>query len=350
MKRSLPLFAAAALAALFGCGEQGRGPRHIRLSLALPEGSAWHQGAAKWKELVEDRTRGRYAVEIIPDAARSEGDPATEFRMVRQGALDACLQSAISLANVDPRWAVFTFPWLFPDHATADAVCDGAVGEEMLELLRDSNVVGLAQGADGFHHVTNSLRPLRLPDDLKGLRLAIPKGLPPKLFEHFGASARPTPLAELLPAFERKELDGQSGPLHLIAAAKLHQAQQHLALWHWVYAPIVLCINRDLWYSLPGEDQRTLRQCAREAMAFQSRLVAQAEEALPARLQAEGVAVTRLTDIERDAARISVQASLRGDFESLVGKDLLARLEAAVKRAREKAAAGDDEDESLKQP
>ncbi|HUT36241.1 MAG TPA: TRAP transporter substrate-binding protein DctP [Planctomycetota bacterium] len=326
------------------CDERA-GPRRIRLSLILGDTSEWYQGALKWKELVEARTKRRYAVEVVPNATRSGRSQTSELQMVQQGKLEASLESTILLSTVDPRWTVFCFPWLFPDHTTANAVCDGPLGDEMLELLRDHNLVGLAYGANGFHQITNSVRPIRAPDDLKGLRIRIAQGLPPGLFEAFGASTstHQMDLGDLYLALERGGAaggaDGQESPLSAIHAARLHTVQKHITLCNFVYDPIVLCVNRDLWYSLPGADQKTLRDCAREAMQFERQLVADADQALPAKLQAQGMVVTRLKEIEQDTLKARAQAAVRDSFANAVGKELLGRFQAAVKDATDDARA-----------
>jgi len=332
-----PLCLALALlaCALPACDEAG-GARRIRLSLILGDNSEWYQGAMKWKELVEARTNGRYNVEVIPNATRSGRNQATELQMVQQGQLEASLESTILLATVDPRWMVFSFPWLFPDHATANAVCDGPVGREMLDSLMERNLVGLAFGVNGFRQVTNNQHPIRTAADLKGLKIRLPQGLPPQLFEYFGASAHQMNFGDLLLALDRGDMHGQENPLSVIYNAKLFTVQKHLTLWNFVYDPIVLCVNRDVWYSLPGPDQKTLRECAREAMAFERSLVAKADEELPARLEAEGMVITRLPEPQLDALRANAQAGLRPFFESTVGAELLDRFLAAVKAETDK--------------
>lgn len=318
--------------ALLGC-EELRGPQAIRLSLIHGEESHWFQGAAKWKELVEAQAPGRYQIEIIPGAERSGRSQATQLQMLRQGQLDACLESAVFLATLDPRWTAFAFPWLFPDQATADAVCDGPIGEELLKHLADYNLVGLACGANGFRQITNNLRPIRAPNDLKSLTIAIPHGLPPQVIECFGAHAIRTEPADLLPALERNEVNGQENPLATLHAAKLRAAQKHLTLWDYAYDPLILLVNRDVWYSLSGPDQRLLREAARQAMRHTRRLAAEADASLPAALEAEGMTVTRLKPIEKDALKVTAQAAVRKHFEATAGNAFLERLEDAVERA-----------------
>jgi len=329
-RRIVPL---ALLVLLAGCGEQAGGPVRIRISLILREGSEWHKGAARWKELVEERTGGRYRVEVIPGARRSNNNQSTELQMVQRGQLEASLESTILLATTDPRWMVFSYPWLFPDHRVANAVCDGPVGQDMLGLLEERGLVGLAYGVNGFRQLTNNLRPIRRPEDLRGLKIRLPQGLPPCLYEHFGASVHHMNFGDLTLALRTGEMHAQENPLSVIYSTKLYEVQKHLTLWDYVYDPIVLCVNRRFWESLPEADRAVLRECAREAMAYERHLVEEADRVLAARLAEKGMKVVRLSAAERERFRRAA-AALRPRFEDLVGKDLVAKFLGAVADAR----------------
>jgi tripartite ATP-independent transporter DctP family solute receptor len=316
----------AVLALLGGTASAGT---RIHLSLILGPTSEWYQGAERWKQLLEERSEGRYHVRLIPGAALSSHSQSGELIDVQWGNLEASLESTILLATLDRRWEVFSFPLLFPDHQTANAVCDGPVGQAMLDTLAERNLVGLAYGVNGFRQVTNNVRPIRSPEDLAGLKIRIPQGLPARLFTQFGASAHHMGFGDLFIALRTGDMHGQENPLSVIAAARLSRVQDHVTLWNYVYDPIVLCLNRDFWQSLPAADQRLLRTCAKEAMAYERQLVQQADEELPAELAEQGMTVTRLSPAQRARFRQAREA-LRPAFERRVGKDLLARFEQAV--------------------
>jgi len=338
MSRWTRIAAAGMLAALLaaGCSDEAAGPKRIRLSLILGENSEWYQGAAKWKELVEERTEGRYTVDLVPNASRSSHSQIQELQDVQRGLLEASFESTILLSTVDRKWMVFSYPWLFPNHAMASAVCDGEAGEALLLRLLERNIVGIAYGTNGFRQVTNSQRAIRVPKDLEGLKIRVPQGLPPELFEHFGASAHQMNFGDLFVALRTGDMHGQENPLSVIQAAKLQSVQKHLTIWNYVYDPIVLCMNRDFWYGLSGEDQKILRQAAHEAMAYERGLVEKADEAVPSALKAEGMKVARLDPKELDAFRAKAKG-LRPVFEGLVGEELLDRMLKAVADEEEKA-------------
>ena len=336
MQRLIGLLAALAAAALPpGCGgdaQQGTGPKRIRLSLILGDTSEWYQGAMRWKELVEARTKGRYRVEVIPNASRSNHSQSTELQDVQQGNLEASLESTILLSTIDPHWQVFSFPWLFPSHEAANAVCDGPAGQEMLERLPDKDLVGLANGVNGFRQITNNQRPIRTPEDLKGLKIRLPQGLPPILIKHFGASAHLMNFGDLFVALRTGDMHGQENPLSVIKTAKLHGVQKHLTVWNYVYDPIVLCVNKGFWGKLPEADQQILRQCAREALDHERGLVAEADATLPAELEKLGMEIARLSP-EQLAGFKQAARGLREHFEKAAGAGLLKQFEDACAAA-----------------
>jgi len=332
MRRTACLLAALALVGFpTACdrGEQRAGPTRIRISLILGDTSEWYQGAMRWKELVEERTGGRYRVEVIPNASRSSNSQSTELQDVQRGNLEASLESTILLSTIDPAWQVFSYPWLFPSHAVANAVCDGDMGQEMLGRLPEKNLVGLAYGVNGFRQITNNQRPIRRPDDLKGLKIRLPQGLPPVLLTHFGASAHLMNFGDLFVALRTGDMHGQENPLSVIKAAKLVSVQKHLTVWDYVYDPIVLCVNKDFWERVPEGDQAILLECAQEALATERALVAEADRTLPAELEQAGMEIARLSPDELAAFK-KAAAGLREHFEGVVGADLLKRFEAAV--------------------
>jgi len=153
--------------------------------------------------------------------------------MVQRGGLEASLESTILLSTTDPRWMVFSYLWLFPNHAMANAVCDGPLGQEM---------------------------------------------------------------------------HAQENPLSVIHSTKLYEVQDHLTLWDYVYDPIVLCVNRRFWEGLPEGDRAVLRQCAREAMDYERRLVEEVDTVFAGKLAEKGMKVVWLTDTERERFRQAAAA------------------------------------------
>ena len=316
------------LTVLVGCGpggsHEGR-PTRINLSLILGETSEWYAGAKRWKDLVEERSAGAFDVRIHTRASLSSGNQITELDMVGNGDLEVSLESTILLSRVDNKFSVFSLPWLFRDHQVANAVCDGPLGQQMLDLLPAKGMVGLAYGVNGFRQITNNKKPIEKVGDLKGLKIRVPGiDMYIGLFRHFGADPSSMNFGELLQALQQGTMDAQENPFSVIMAAKLHSVQEYVTHWDYSYDPLVLCVNKRFFGSLSPEHQGLLRSCAKEAMAYERQLVEKADAELPPKLVAAGMALNRLTP-EQLAPFKAAQEPLYRECESnpAIGKELV---------------------------
>ena len=279
---------------------------------------------------MEARSAGRITVRLVPRATLSNSNQRVELEMVQSGALDASLESSILLSIIEPRFSVFSLPWLFPDHATANAVCDGPMGQQLLRELDAKHLVGLAYGVNGFRQITNNRRPIRRLDDLRYLKIRIPSiELYTRIFRLFGADPSPMNFGELIAALKAGTMDGQENPLAIIHAARLYEVQAHVTIWNYSYDPIILCFNHDVWRSFRRRDQVLLRQAAVEAFAYERELAEANDRALPAALKEKGMQVTTLSAEEIAAFRRAAEPIYK-EYETILGAELVRGFQDAV--------------------
>ena len=334
-KVSAPLTALVVLCLMTGCGPSAEPeaknraaakarPTRINVSLILGTNSEWYAGAAKWKELVDARSDGALEVRVHPNASLSSGNQRTELTMLQSGQLEASLESTILLTGLgEEKFSVFSLPWLFSGHKAANAVCDGPLGQQMLDLLPAKGVVGLAYGVNGFRQITNSKRPITQVSDLQGLKIRVPS-IPMyiKLFRNLGADASAMNFGEVPQALQQGTMDAQENPFSVIYAAKLYTVQKYLTHCNHSYDPLVLCVNAKFFNSLSSEHQRLLRTCAKEAMEYERALVAKADVELPTKLVALGMELNVLTPAQLEPFK-AAQAPLYKEYEGIIGKELL---------------------------
>ena len=118
---------------------------------------------------------------------------------------------------------------------------------------------------NGFRHITNNVRPIVKPDDLKGIKLRVPGGVwRIKMFKEYGANPSPMPLAEVYSALQSGVMDAQENPFPQIASAKFQEVQKFLSLSGHVYTPAYLVVAEESWTKLPKDTQNTLSKIAWE--------------------------------------------------------------------------------------
>ena len=115
---------------------------------------------------------------------------------------------------------------------------DGPIGQEMLTKFDAKGFKALAWAENGFRHMTNSKRDVKLPEDLKGLKMrTMENPVHIAAYKGFGIITTPMAFPEVFTALQQGTVDGQENPLSVIISAKFDQVQKHLSLTGHVYSP-----------------------------------------------------------------------------------------------------------------
>ena len=124
-------------------------------------------------------------------------------------------------------------------------------------------------GENGFRHVTNNVRSITTPEDLRGIKLRTPRGIwRVKMFQALGANPTPMPLSEVFVALQTGGMDGQENPLAQIVASRLHEVQSYLSLTRHVYTPAYVTVGTERWAKLPEDVRAILGEAALETQEF----------------------------------------------------------------------------------
>jgi tripartite ATP-independent transporter DctP family solute receptor len=267
----------------------------LRINIALAQNSHYGVAIDTFAREVEMRTQGRYKVLTFYSAALGAERESVEG--VQLGTLDLTFTSTGPLPNFVPELAILDIPFLFRDYAHARAVLDGPIGQELLGKFPAKGMIGLAWGENGFRHMTNSKRPVNIPDDLRGLKMrTMENPIHIEAYKQFGI--RPTPMAftEVFTALQQGTVDGQENPLSVITAAKLDQVQRYLSLTGHVYSPAVLLMNEAQWNRLSNADKQAFLDAAKEGVKANRARVDDDERKAVADLRSKGMTVSENID------------------------------------------------------
>ncbi len=175
-RRTILGLAVAATALAFGTGAMAQAAYkpEYKMSLVLGPPTPWGMAGKIWADLVKERTAGRINIKLYPGVSLIQGDQTREFSALRQGVIDMAVGSTINWSPQVKELNLFSMPFLMPDYAAIDALTQGEVGKKIFQVVEKAGVVPLAWGENGLRELTNSKRPIRTPEDLKGLK--IPRG------------------------------------------------------------------------------------------------------------------------------------------------------------------------------
>lgn len=305
--------------------------REFSVSTVLSDAFPWGQAAAKWAELVNERSEGRLSLKVYPNAQLVSGDQTKEFSAMRSGLIDMAVASTINWSPQVPELNLFSLPFLMPDEAAIDAITQGSTGEKVFAAIEKRGVVPLAWGENGFRELSNSKRTIMSPENVKGLKIRV-VGSPLFLdtFNTLGANPTQMSWADAQPALTTGAIDGQENPLSVFDVARVDQVgQKYLTLWHYMADPLIFGVNQRVWQSLSAEDQRLLRQAAIDAGAWEIEKSRNELAGTLAAIKERGVEVTELTP-EQHQAFVEATAAVYEQWTPRIGAELVAEAQAAI--------------------
>ncbi|WP_374466296.1 DctP family TRAP transporter solute-binding subunit [Ferrovibrio sp.] len=272
-----------------------------------------------FKDLVEAESGSKVKVELYP--AGQIGGEAELVAQAQAGAIQVVMVSGV-FGNYCKEAAVLDTPFLFSSAAVAWKALDGAFGDKLAEhCLKKTGLRTLAYGETGFRNFTNSVREVKSPADMKGLKLRVQQ-LPLYVEMVKGLGGIPTPVAwpETPGALRTKVVDGQENPVSVILGNKFYEFQTYLTLDQHVYGTDFLLVNDKFYQGLDAEGRALLKRNAVVA-ANAGRAIQQINSAAGvSELAAKGMKVYKPTAAElkqfRDAAQPPVLAWLKGQVEA----------------------------------
>ena len=166
-----------------------------------------HNYARKYKEVLEQATNRRIEVQIYPQSQL--GTPAAQIEGLQLGTIEMFMIVTDFFAGVDPRFGIFSIPYLFENKEAANrALADPELNATILTLAEAKGLVGVATAvqADARYFAK---KPIRKLEDFKGMKLRVnATAAERERMRRLGATAVPMPLSDMIPALQSGVIDG----------------------------------------------------------------------------------------------------------------------------------------------
>jgi tripartite ATP-independent transporter DctP family solute receptor len=173
-------------------------------------------------------------------------------------------------------------------------VLDGPAMEWLAPLAEKQGFILLRNWEYGFRNVTNIVRAINTPDDVKGLKLRTPPELQIQAsMEALGATVQAIAFPELYLALSQKVVDGEENPIAVVYFSKFYEVQKHLALTRHIYNNMIHAVSAASWAKLNAAQQAIFREESTAAGDLMRKMIAGQEADQINKIAAAGVAVTR---------------------------------------------------------
>lgn len=263
----------------------------LRIAHTHTEKGLYYKGAVKFIELVEARSNGQIKIEHYPNGQLGADRDIQEG--VQMGTIEMGLSSS-PVVVLDDYFKLLDAPYLFVNREHIAKVLDGPIGEKLAKPLEEEGIKHLGYWENGFRQITNNIRPIYKPEDLKGIKLRTPESPVRMLtFRTYGANPVPMSFTQVFGALQQGVIDGQENPLATIYQASLQEVQKYLSLTGHIYSSVHLLMNKDIFDSMPPELQKILVDAGKEVAVYTRNLGKEADSNLVDKMKAAGIIVNQ---------------------------------------------------------
>ena len=248
-------------------------PLNVRLSEAI--------------ERIKVGTGGKLEISLFPNSQL--GSDTDMLSQVRNGGIEFFTLSPIILSTLVPLSAISGIAFAFKDSQQAFRAMDGALGALVRAEIAKRNLVTFDRIFDnGFREVTSSVKPIKTPDDFRGMKIRVPaSALWTSLFKDLGAGPTTINWNETYTALQTKVVDGQENPLAIVEIGKVYEVQKFCSMTNHMWDGFWLLANSRAFNRLPGDireaAQREFARAAIEEREDVTKLNAELRDKLTAR-------------------------------------------------------------------
>jgi TRAP-type C4-dicarboxylate transport system substrate-binding protein len=204
---------------------------------------------------------------------------------------------------------------------------DGKLGEFLagkIEQRVNYRILGWFE--NGFRHISNRLRPIRTPADLKGMRIRVlPSEVQARTFELLGAVPLRWDLTEAIAAIKAGTIDAQENPFANTVTYHVHKFHKFHSVTNHFYISRPIFMHRDSFEAWPQDLQDAMRAAVTAAVAYQRELAIEEDVSARKALADEGCEIAELTPDEHAQFAKAVEP-LWADARKTFGSEMFAML------------------------
>lgn len=295
------------------------------VALNTPKG----QAAEKFKQLAEERTKGRVKVEIYPNSQLYKDKEELEALQMGSVQMLAPVTSKFGPMGLK-EFEALDLPYMFTSEEALHKVTRGPIGQGLLKNLEPKGIVGLAFWDNGFR-VMSANKPLHVPADMKGLKMRINSSkVNSAIMRSVGALPQTMAFSEVYQALQTGVVDGTDGPISNLYTQKQYEVQKHVIDTRHTYSGYAVVVNKQFWDGLPSDIRTTLEGAMQEATAYNDQVAGQ--DALDARraIKASGKTQIYVPTLAEKEEWIKAMLPVQDEMASRVGKEIVAAIRKEV--------------------
>ena len=284
-------------------------------------GTQWAMGE-KFSELFKEKTGGKHKIRMFPNGQLgSEQDTINDAAI---GTLDFSVLAINNITPFSPTVGVMTLPYIIQSLDDAVKLTQGDIGKELVEnTIRDAGVRIVGWAYSGFRVLSNSKKPIKNVDDLKGMVIRVPKNeIMIATYQAWGVNPTPMAWSETFTALQQGVVDGQDTPYITIHAMKFYGVQKYVTNLRYLFLLEPIIVSESVFQDQSKDVQKAILEAGAAATAFSAQYLADTEASIKADLVAnKGMQIDDPANDEKEWIETATTKVWPEFYDSIGGKD-----------------------------
>jgi tripartite ATP-independent transporter DctP family solute receptor len=277
MKKQLKKVIGVVLASAFALSAPPVYARDFRSADVHPQDYPTVMTVKKIGEIISQKTNGKYNIKVFGNSTL--GSEKDTVEQVKIGAIDMVRVSTAAFHGIIPETMVPSFPFIFRDVNHFRNAMAGPAGDEILAAFEKAGFVGLVLWESGARSIY-AKKPVRTLADVKGMKIRVQQSdLWVSLAQAMGANPTPIPMAEVYTALKTGLVDAAENNYPSYETAKHYEAAPIYSETQHVMSPEVVVFSKKVWDTLSKEEQKIIRDAAKETVPYYIDLWSKKEQA-----------------------------------------------------------------------
>jgi len=277
-------------------------PIQIHVNNTMPGGGSEEAGIAKFKELVEQKSKGQMVV--TPFLSGQLGGEKAVLGLLKIGKTEMSLTGGLFLGQYAPEYNALNIPYLFTWEQVLDYV-GGPAGKKIQELsLQKGGLTVFEPQYRGPRHMTSN-KPVREAKDIKGLKMRLPEE-PTwlRVWKALGALPVAIPAPDIYMAMQTGQVEAHENTLVSPYSRSLWEVQKYIIMTAHIYWPWWWVASESWFNKLTPDQQKIVRESAAEAAKYGEKVEREKDDFYVVELKKKGMTfITPDIDSIKKAAR-----------------------------------------------
>ena len=307
----------------------------IRWVLAHEPIGLFTEAAQVFKKEVYEKTHVNIALEILTlpeyEVKYNGGKKIKQkgyLKRIQQGKIEMSQTYTTTLGQVSQSMFALDLPFLFRDHAHAQKVLEGKIGDKLLADLSHANLRGLAFTYSGGYRIVPGTKAITKLEDFKGLKVRTSNSpVAMETFKLLGAKAVPMSLDGVDDSFKTGAInEAESTYARYFPLGQYKNASIVNETQHSLFLTSII-VNEKVWNSLPQEYQKIMKEAAFNAARIErDHSIAAAEETKKKCIE-NGIKIVSLDKKEEARLKAALQP-VYTKYGPVFGKELISSIQA----------------------